>query len=68
MTNFQLALDVHSELDPVAVEVFLAHGRAEHVPLELVHGVRVRHVDEVRERLVVEDGQVIRFDNSSYGL
>ena len=51
---FQLALDVHPELDPVAVEVLLWHGRAEDVPLEPVHDVGVRHVDEVRERLVEE--------------
>ena len=62
-SDLQLALNVHPELDPVAVEVFLSHGRAEDVPLELVHHVRVRHVDEVRERLVEEQGcQMAKFD------
>ena len=59
-SDLQLALNVHPELDPVAVEVFLSHGRAEDVPLELVHHVRVRHVDEVGERLVEE---VARWQN-----
>ena len=59
-SDLQLALNVHPELDPVAVELLLPHFRAEDVPLELVHDVRVRHVDEVRERLVARlpDGKI----------
>ena len=55
---FSLTLSVQPEFDPVAVEVALAHCRAECVPLEPVDRVRVGHVDEVRERPVEQVVQV----------